>query len=197
MLDDLRNYLQLASGLTEATASKAKDAVTDLLAHGVSLSTRALPAPDMMGQVQELADDLVATSRNNREMLVGMIRAEVDRNVGRMGLVREDELAALRRHVQRLESQLADVQARLSVAPSQPEQSRPEQSQPEQTYPGQQSYPAHRDASTTTEATRMAVDESVAADVAPGDAIGSSAGDGTAAVPNKKKKIVVDPGASA
>ena len=34
MLDDLRNYLQMASGLTEATASKAKDAVTGLLAHG-------------------------------------------------------------------------------------------------------------------------------------------------------------------
>ena len=112
MLDDLRNYLQLASGLTEATASKAKDAVTGLLAHGVSLSSKALPAPDMMGQVQELADDLVATSRNNREMLVGMIRAEVDRNVGRMGFVREDELAALRRHVQRLEKQIADAARR-------------------------------------------------------------------------------------
>ncbi len=119
MLDDLRNYLQLASGLTEATASKAKDAVTGLLAHGVSLSSKALPAPEMMGQVQELADDLVATSRNNREMLVGMIRAEVDRNVGRMGFVREDELAALRRHVQRLEKQIADVQQDLSAAQAQ------------------------------------------------------------------------------
>ncbi len=109
MLDDLRTYLQLASGVTEATTSKARDAVSALLAQGLSLSTRAMPAPEMMGQVQELADDLVTTSRNNREMLVGMIRAEVDRAVGRMGFVREDELAALRRHVQRLEKQIADL----------------------------------------------------------------------------------------
>lgn len=109
MLDDLRTYLQLAGGVTEATTSKAKEAVSGLLSQGLSLSTRAMPAPEMMGQVQELADDLVATSKNNREMLVGMIRAEVDRAVGRMGFVREDELAALRRHVQRLEKQIADL----------------------------------------------------------------------------------------
>lgn len=110
MLDDLRSYLQMASGITEATTSKAKDVVTGLLTHGLSLSSKAMPAPEMMGQVQELADDLVATSRNNREMLVGMIRAEVDRAVGRMGFVREDELAALRRHVQRLEKQITDLE---------------------------------------------------------------------------------------
>ena len=109
VLDDLRSYLQMASGLTEATTSKAKEAVTALLSQGMSLSSRAMPAPEMMGQVQELADDLVTTSRNNREALVGMIRAEVDRAVGRMGFVREDELAALRRHVQRLEKQIADL----------------------------------------------------------------------------------------
>ena len=109
MLDDLRSYLQMASGVTEATASKAKEVVTSLLSHGISLSSKAIPAPEMMGQVQELADDLVATSRNNREMLIGMIRSEVDRAVGRMGFVREDELAALRRHVPRLEKQLNDL----------------------------------------------------------------------------------------
>ncbi|MDP1878906.1 MAG: polyhydroxyalkanoate synthesis protein PhaF [Actinomycetota bacterium] len=111
VLDDLRNYLQMASGLTEVTTSKAKDVVSGLVSAGLSLSTRAMPAPDMMGQVQTLADDLVATSRTNREMLVGMIRSEVDRAVGRMGFVREDELAALRRHVQRLEKQVDDLAA--------------------------------------------------------------------------------------
>ena len=70
-----------------------------------------------MNQVQELADDLVATSRNNRELLVAMIRSEVDRAVGRMGFVREDELAALRRHVQRLEKQLTELQAACAAAP--------------------------------------------------------------------------------
>jgi polyhydroxyalkanoate synthesis regulator phasin len=115
VLDDLRSYLQMATGLTEATTAKAKEVVVGLLSQGMSLSTKAMPAPEMMGQVQELADDLVSTSRNNREALVGMIRAEVDRAVGRMGFVREDELAALRRHVQRLEKQISDLQEELAA----------------------------------------------------------------------------------
>ncbi len=111
MLDDLRSYLQLASGLTEATTAKARDAVTGLLAHGITLGARAMPDPQVVGQVQDLADDLVTTSKANREALVGLIRAEVDKAVARMGFVREDELAALRRHVERLQSELADVTA--------------------------------------------------------------------------------------
>jgi polyhydroxyalkanoate synthesis regulator phasin len=182
VLDDLRNYLQLASGLTEATASKAKDAVTGLLAHGVSLSSRAMPAPDMMGQVQELADDLVATSRNNREMLVGMIRAEVDRNVGRMGFVREDELAALRRHVQRLEKQIADVQQDLSAATAQMTASQPAQTYPAQTYPAQPDVDA-------ADAIATAAEDAAPVDAAPVDAPAE------APSKKKKKKILVDPGA--
>ena len=103
MLNDLRGYLQLANGLTDVTAAKAKDMAATLIAQGVLLSTKA---PDLVGQVQELADDLMSTSRNNREMLVGLVRAEVDRTVSRMGFVREDDLAAVRRHVQRLEQEL-------------------------------------------------------------------------------------------
>lgn len=111
MLEDLRNYVQMATGLTEATTAKAKEVIADLLATGMSISSKAIPNPEVMGQVQELADDLVTTSRNNRELLIAIIRSEVDKAVARMGFVREDELAALRRHVQRLEKQLADVQA--------------------------------------------------------------------------------------
>ena len=103
MLNDLRGYLQLANGLTDVTAAKAKEMAASLIAQGLILSTKA---PDLVGQVQELADDLLSTSRNNREMLVGLVRTEVDRTVSRMGFVREDELAAVRRHVQRLEQEL-------------------------------------------------------------------------------------------
>ena len=164
VLDDLRNYLQMASGLTEATTSKAKDVVGSLLSQGLSLSSKAMPAPEMMGQVQELADDLVTTSRNNREMLVGMIRSEVDRAVGRMGFVREDELAALRRHVQRLEKQINDLEA------------------------------ASRPSSTTwtagaapTAAPTVSAPEPTVADV-PADS-----GEVDAPVKKKKKKILVEP----
>lgn len=106
MFDDLRGYLQLATGLTEVTANRAKEAALSLVGQGFSLSTKA---PDVVGQVQELADDLVSTSKTNRELLVSMIRSEVDKAVGRMGFVREDELAALRRHVLRLEQQIEDL----------------------------------------------------------------------------------------
>lgn len=118
MFEDLRGYLQLATGLSEVTAAKAKEAAMALVAHGLSFTTKA---PDVVGQVQELADDLMTTSRSNREALTGLIRAEVDRAVGRMGFVREDELAALRRHVQRLEEQvhrLSATQGEASAAPA-------------------------------------------------------------------------------
>ena len=103
MLNDLRGYLQLANGLTDVTAAKAKEMAANLIAQGLILSTKA---PDLVGQVQELADDLLSTSRNNRDMLKGLVRSEVDRSVSRMGFVREDELAAVRRHIQRLEQEL-------------------------------------------------------------------------------------------
>lgn len=109
MLDSLKTYIQLASGLTEATAAKAKEVVTDLIGQGLGLSGKT---PDVVGSVQEMADDLMATSKTNRDLLVGLIRTEVDKAVGRVGFVREDELAALRRHVQRLDEEVKAVQAR-------------------------------------------------------------------------------------
>lgn len=117
MLDDLRGYMQMASGLTEVTAAKARELAMSLVNQGMSLGTKA---PDVVGQVQELADDLMATSKGNRDLLTGMIRTEVDKAVGRMGFVREDELAALRRHVQRLESDLGEVRLELSQGRSKP-----------------------------------------------------------------------------
>lgn len=117
MLDELRGYLQMASGLTEVTAAKARELAMALVSQGMSLGTKA---PDVVGQVQELADDLMATSKGNRDLLTGMIRTEVDKAVGRMGFVREDELAALRRHVQRLESELGEVRQEFARRTSEP-----------------------------------------------------------------------------
>ena len=49
-------------------------------------------------------------------MLTGLVRAEVDRAAGRLGFVREEELAAVRRHVSRLETQLAEVRTQIGAA---------------------------------------------------------------------------------
>lgn len=122
MLDALRGYVQLATGLTEVTISKAREAAAALLTQGLDLER----VPDVPGkdsavdaakvaatQVQGLADELLETSKQNRELLTGLVRTEVDRAAGRLGFVREEELAAVRRHVSRLESQLADIRAQI------------------------------------------------------------------------------------
>ena len=177
--DDLKAFAQMASGLTVATTAKAREVATALLSQGVSLSSKAVPPPQMVGQVQELADNLVTTSRDNRELLVGMIRSEVDKAVGRMGFVREDELAALRRHVERVEAQVdglartvTDLQARATAPSSVPPPATPVPEEP------------------------------VAAAPAPEPSIedlasGSPAGLADGAVPVKKKKIIVDPASGA
>jgi len=171
MLDDLRTYVQMATGITEATTAKAKDVISGLLASGIALTSRAVPAPDMVGQVQELADDLVATSRNNRELLTGVIRSEVDKAVGRMGFVREDELAALRRHVQRLEAEVHEMKAAAQAA-SEPTATAPVATAPVATASGEE----------------LSADEAAEPSGADSEA--------SAAKP-KKKKILVDPEAGA
>ena len=124
MLDALRGYVQLATGLTEVTMAKAREAAAALLAQGLDLGN----VPDVPGkdsavsaatvaasQVQGLADDLLETSKQNRELLTGLVRTEVDRAAGRLGFVREEELAAVRRHVSRLETQLAEVRTQIGA----------------------------------------------------------------------------------
>jgi polyhydroxyalkanoate synthesis regulator phasin len=102
-------------GLTEVTAAKARELVSSLLTQGISLSTRA---PEVLGQVQAMADDLMSTGKDNREMLVGLVRSEVDRTVARMGFVREDELAALRRQVEKLQQEVRQAAQSATTPPS-------------------------------------------------------------------------------
>jgi polyhydroxyalkanoate synthesis regulator phasin len=66
------------------------------------------------GQVQAIAGELVATSRANREALIGLIRYEIDRALGRLGLATADEVAALRAQVHALEVNLRANEHRLA-----------------------------------------------------------------------------------
>lgn len=123
MLDAVRGYLQLASGLTDVTMRKAREAAQALLSgdiEGVVASKdAATDAAKAMGyQVQDLADDIVAQATANRELLVGLIRTEIDRAAGRMGFVREEELAAVRRTVVRLEDQVRALREDVAPAPA-------------------------------------------------------------------------------
>lgn len=106
MIDALRAYLQLASGLAEVSAARAKEAATSIVAQGAE----ATKSPDVVASgLSTMAEDFVEQSKTNSEILLGLIKTEVDRAVGRMGFVREEELAAVRRHVQRLEAQLTSA----------------------------------------------------------------------------------------
>ncbi len=119
MLDAARGYLQLVTGLTEVTMRKARDVAQSLLAGDLDAvvpgKDAAADAARSVGtQVQDLADDIVSQATANRELLIGLIRTEVDRAAGRLGFVREEELAAVRRHVQRLEDQLGEVRSQMA-----------------------------------------------------------------------------------
>ena len=112
MIETLRSYLNLAAGLVESTAERAKESASQLV-------SRSAEGPEMMSEhVQEIAEDLIEQSRTNRELMIGLIRTEIDRAVGRMGFVREEELAAVRKHVERLESQLNQRGDQASAAAS-------------------------------------------------------------------------------
>ena len=109
MIESIKGYVQLATGLTEVTARKAFESAGALVS-ALPDVRKVTPAP-VKTQVQELADDLVEQSRSNRDLIVGLVRTEVDRAVGRMGFVREEELAAVRRHVARLEAEIAALRS--------------------------------------------------------------------------------------
>lgn len=105
LIDALRGYLQLANGLTDVTRQRALAAAKALLDQSGDVVGGAVGSP-VAKQAQSLAEDLMATSRNNRDLLLGLIHTEVDRAVARVGLVSADELAAMARKVERLERQL-------------------------------------------------------------------------------------------
>jgi polyhydroxyalkanoate synthesis regulator phasin len=100
VLDALRGYLQLASGVTEESRQRAAAAARSLLSQGGDADTGG---PGQLHQVAALAEELMVTSRANRELLLGLIRTEVERTLSRLGIATADEVEALRRSVERLE----------------------------------------------------------------------------------------------
>ncbi|WP_406043895.1 hypothetical protein OG799_05980 [Micromonospora sp. NBC_00898] len=99
MQDAWRAYLELAMGLTEAPRKKAQDAVRRVVGQGGVTA----------GQLQALAEELVSTGLANREALTKLVRFEVDRALGAVGLATADEVAELTRRVHELERQLREA----------------------------------------------------------------------------------------
>ena len=109
VLDGLRGYLQLASGLTDVTRERARAAARALVAQGGAVVPTSVQA-----QVSSLTEDLMATSKANRHLLVNLVRAEVERSVARMGLVSTKEMEAAERRATKLERRVAELEEELS-----------------------------------------------------------------------------------
>ncbi|MEI8411685.1 MULTISPECIES: phasin family protein [unclassified Kribbella] len=115
VMDALRGYIQLANGLTEVTKQRAEAAAKALLQQtGADKLTSGVTA-----KVSDLADEIVATSKSNRQLLQAIVTNEVEGAVARLGFVRSEEVAALTRRVQTLESELAEARA-ATAAPAAP-----------------------------------------------------------------------------
>jgi hypothetical protein len=115
VIDGLRAYVQLASGLTDVTRERALAAARVLVAQGEAGVGAVLP-DTMRAQVSNLTDDLVATSKANRDLLVGLVRAEVERSVSRLGLVSAAELTAASRRAEALDDRVHELERELRSA---------------------------------------------------------------------------------
>ncbi|HET6910401.1 MAG TPA: phasin family protein [Mycobacteriales bacterium] len=108
----LRGYLALASGLTEVTAMRARAAAKALVDQGEATAE----------QVTALAEDLLATSRRNRESIAVLVRHEVEQAVRRLGLAASHDVEDLTRRVRELERTLREANQR-ETKPSRPSSS--------------------------------------------------------------------------
>ena len=101
MRDAVKSYLALASGLTEVTRQRAVGAAKALVSQGEATAE----------QVSTLAEDLLQQSKSNREAVTALVKYEVDRTLGRLGLAANDEVTELTKRVRALEAQIRDLSA--------------------------------------------------------------------------------------
>ena len=106
MRDALKSYLALAGGLTDVTRQRAVGAAKALVAQGEATAE----------QVSSLTDDLLQQSKSNREAGVALVKYEVDRALGRVGLASNDEVSELTKRVRSLEAQVRELGG--TVAPA-------------------------------------------------------------------------------
>jgi hypothetical protein len=106
MQDAWRAYLELALGATETSRKRAEKVARKLF--GKSGATAA--------QLTAMAEEMVTTSAANREALVKLIRFEIDKTLGRVGLATAEEVADLNTRVRDLEVELRAERARADAA---------------------------------------------------------------------------------
>jgi polyhydroxyalkanoate synthesis regulator phasin len=103
VLDALKNYLSLATGLTEVTRQRATAAAKALVASGEARAE----------SVTTLAEDLIAASNRNREAVNALVKFEVERTLGRLGFAGVDQMEAAQARIVALEGRVRALEAQL------------------------------------------------------------------------------------
>ena len=101
MQEAWRAYLDLGLGFTETSRKRALKVAKKLVGRGGATAE----------QLQSMAEDLVNTSLANRESLVRLVRFELDKALGRVGLATAEEVAELTKRVRELEEELKVARA--------------------------------------------------------------------------------------
>jgi len=103
-LEGLRGYLVLASGLTEVSRQRAREVAQSFVSSTSGLDQAIRP---LGKQAQQITEDLIATGRSNRDLLLELIRGEVERGIAVLGIPTHQEVARLERRVARVERAVA------------------------------------------------------------------------------------------
>jgi polyhydroxyalkanoate synthesis regulator phasin len=105
MTDAWQAYIDLALGFTETSRKRATKVVRQVVGKGNATAD----------QLQTMAEELVNTGLANREAMVRLVRFELDRALGRVGLATAEEVAELTGRVRDLEQQLTAAQTSLKA----------------------------------------------------------------------------------
>ncbi|MGN6301519.1 MAG: histone H1-like repetitive region-containing protein [Angustibacter sp.] len=116
MIDMVRGYVQLAGGLTQVTRQRALEVARQVVAGGPAGAMPVRPE-ELAARASALADELVTAGRQNRALLLDLVRSEVENVVARLGLTGREELesalATSRARIHELEHELAARDAEL------------------------------------------------------------------------------------
>jgi polyhydroxyalkanoate synthesis regulator phasin len=104
MQEAMRTYLELAMGLSETSRKRVRKVVKDVVTEAVGRSGATAE------QVKALTSDLMAANSANREALAKLVRFEVDRALGMVGLATAEEVGELTQQVRDLKEQLREAQ---------------------------------------------------------------------------------------
>ncbi len=104
MIDIVRDYTAICLGSAQATTAKVVGGAQTGV-HWVTTWGR----PESVGDPAESPATHIAAVARAPRAISAHVQGEVDRMVGRLGLVSEAEVRALRQQVQRLERRIGDL----------------------------------------------------------------------------------------